>query len=296
MTPPMPAGRARLPAVCLLVLAAAGWGLPSPVRAQGSADRGPSLDRVETVLDSGRVEEARAALDRWFRQRSGGAPAADRARAHLLRARLASEPAAARREYTRVALEGGRHGARARLRLAQLDLAQGRLEPALEELELLRADYPGTPLAAESWLWTGRVHQDGGRAGEACRAYRQAVTTAGRVDRPELRRTADQALDSCAGEGDGRAGAAGDGEDAQTGSFAVQLGAFSTEAAARALRERLGAAGVDARVVRSPDDGLHRVRAGRFPRRAAAEARSTELEEQGFRAIVVRIGASGDGS
>jgi tetratricopeptide (TPR) repeat protein len=268
-------------------------GLPYGVAAQQGSDGPVTLDRVETALDSGQVEGARAALDEWFRRRAGRAPAPDRARAHLLRARLAEDPAAARREYTRVALEGGPHGARARLRLAQLDLAQGRLEQALEELGLLRADYPATPLAAESWLWTGRVQEQAERADRACSAYRRALTSARALGRPELRRAAGEALAGC---GEGRGGAPPAEVAREDARFVVQLGAFSTRAAAEELRGRLAEAGVEARITdRNDGDGLYRVRAGRFRERREAEARATELEERGFRAIAVRIAASGDG-
>lgn len=303
--PPDPSGTAagvaagagrlrRLPATAgalalsLLVLAA-------PARGQ-ERRAGAALDSVKAALDSGRVEAARTALQRWTRTRAPEASPRQRARARLLRARLAEDADVARREYARVALEGGPEGARARLRLAQLRLARGQHGRALEELDVLRADYPGRPPAAEAWLWTGRVREATGEEEAACRAYRRAEETALAVSAPSVGEAAGEALAGCGAGDGGRPGDAGPGGDGDAAAFAVQLGAFSTRQAALELRDRLGEAGFEARVL-SPagGGGLHRVRVGAADDREGAEALAGRLERRGFDAIVVSSGSTEDG-
>ncbi|HYO79553.1 MAG TPA: SPOR domain-containing protein, partial [Thermoanaerobaculia bacterium] len=67
--------------------------------------------------------------------------------------------------------------------------------------------------------------------------------------------------------------------------FFVQAGAFSVEANARALHERLTAIGQRSSVDRG--DGLYRVRIGPFTTRDAAVEARTALETRGMSAIIV---------
>jgi DedD protein len=66
--------------------------------------------------------------------------------------------------------------------------------------------------------------------------------------------------------------------------FIVQVGAFSVEANARSLQERLAAIGQSAHIVR---DDLYRVRLGPFPTRDQAVAARSALEANGLSAIIV---------
>lgn len=287
-----------------VALAGAGFGTPGPAPAQEPAatSSGPAaaaLDSIEAAADSGRVEAARAALGRWMERRLGDAPPPLRARARLLQGRLAGDPDEARRAYALVAVEGGVTGARARLRLAQLHLAEGRYERALEELATVRADAPGSSLEAEAWLWTGRVREAEGEGGIACEAYRRASETAGSGG-AGLREAISSALSACR-RGDGtparRSSRPGDEGAGEGRRFVVQLGAFSMRESAQDLHRRLEEAGFDARVTeRDPGDALIRVRAGGFEREAGAEELASRLENAGFDAIVVEIGPSGDES
>lgn len=265
-----------------LVLAAAVHGVAAgPARAQEQA---PGLARAEAAADSGATEEARRLLARWRESGAGSADRAASARARLLAARLASDPDSARNLYVRLAVEGPpEFAARARLRLAQLRLAEGRPDRAIEDLERLRADVPGGPLAAESWLWTGRARQLAGDRAGACDAYRTAARA---VQGEALRAEAEEALDGC-----GLVGAPGTGPV-----WSVQLGAFSDASAAEALRRQAERAGHSARVLPAGEDGLHRVRSGRWGSRADAEAAAGRLEAQGFHVLVVEVESSEEGS
>lgn len=301
-TPASSTGRApRTPfpswegAIVFLAVAILFVGFPLPAAAQsssGSEGSSGSLEAAEAAADSGRVERARELLDAWLAAREGSAPSGRVDRARFLEARLAADPDSARRLYARLAVEAGSEvGGRARLRLAQLRLAGGQTAAALGDLELVRADHPGSPAAAESWLWTGRAHRAGGDSAAACRAYGRAERSAARAGLADLRRRAEEARAGCtgsAGAGDVARGAAPEPR------WVVQLGAFSDDAAAERLRGRAEEAGFQTRVVTGGEQGLHRVRVGRFADRAAAEAVVRRLEERGFRALVVDAGGSAD--
>lgn len=267
---------------------------PLPAAAQSSSSA--SLDAAVAAADSGAVERARELLDAWIATRQSEASPEQRDRARFLEARLTQDPDSARQLYTRLAVEAGSEvGARARLRLAQLRLARGETEAALADLEFVRADFPGSPAAAESWLWTGRTHRAAGAGEAACRAFARAERAAAGAGTSDLRREAEQARAACEG-GPVAAGGGGTGDGGAGGRWVVQLGAFRDREAAEGLRERAEEAGFQARVVAGPDDrGLHRVRVGRFRDRSAAEAVVRRLHERGFRALIAEVAATDDG-
>lgn len=274
--------RARLTPLAILAALVAAGAAPTSADAQAEDS---TLEAIEAAADSGRVAEARGLLERWRRGRGAGDPGSGRAR--LLAARLAADPDSARRLYAGLAVEGGPGvAAEARIRLAQLRLAEGRPERALEDLELLRADHPGHPLEAESWLWTGHARRLAGEAGGACEAYRAAV---GAAEGAGLRERAEAALTRCRGE-------AGEAPAAATSAWSVQLGAFGDAEAARALAEQAEAVGFSARVLAPGDDGLRRVRTGRWGSRADAEAAARRLADAGFRVLVVELDSLEEGA
>lgn len=271
------------------------WPFPAVAQASSSG----SLEVAEAAADSGHVERARELLDAWIATREGDAPSDRWERARFLEARLAEDPDSARRLYARLAVESGSEiGARARLRLAQLRLARGEAEAALGDLELVRADFPGSPAAAESWLWTGRARQASGAPGAACRAFDRAGRAADGAGLADLRRRAEDARSACRGRDGETATAEATTPEGETpaGRWVVQLGAFRDPSAAEELRERAEEAGFQARVVTTADDRrLHRVRVGRFGGRTAAEAVARRLENRGFRALIVATAGTEDG-
>lgn len=280
-------------AVTALLLGVLVAGAPGRTLAQ---ERGASalLDSLETALDSGRVEGARRALDRWLDRHTGSASSADVARARYLRGRAARDPEVAQTEYLLVAMDtDSDYAPLARFRLAQLRLARERYGRAEKDLELLRDDYPGHALVPASWLWTGRVRERRGDEEGACRAYRHAASTAEAGDEAEVLRRAREAVRAC---DEGRLAERGrrpvadeGGEDPRTraGPLTVQIGAFGSREAASRLRGRAREAGFEARVVGpSPVDGLYRVRVGRFEGPDPAERAAKGLRDAGFSAIV----------
>lgn len=281
-------------AVALLGLAVL---VGAPASAAGQSSSTPSLEAAVAAADSGAVERAREMLDAWIATRQGSATADQRDRARFLEARLAQDPDSARRLYARLAVEASSEiGARARLRLAQLRLARGETDAALGDLELVRADFPGSPAAAESWLWTGRAHRAAGAPAAACRAFGRAERAAAGAGLGELRREAEASRAACDGDGPAAGEPAGEAGAAGT-RWVVQLGAFRDRSAAEDLRERAEEAGFQARIVTGGDPpGLHRVRVGRFGDRAAAEAVARRLEERGFRALIAESAGTEGGS
>ncbi|MDP2471583.1 MAG: SPOR domain-containing protein [Candidatus Palauibacterales bacterium] len=240
---------------------------------------GSTLDAVERAADLGQTDEARRLLDDWFASSGAAVRTTDVQRARFLRARLTADLDSARVDYLWVAVRGGdRYGAAARLRLAQLYVAEGRLDRAAEDLTRMRADFPGSPLVFDSWLWTGNVRSATGDRAGACAAWETAASlqsAAARSDRDLVL----SALEGCRGSG---------GEARTAESFSVQLGAFSARATAEDLRNRVVASGQTARVLEPTEaGGLYRVRSGRFAGREEAARHAVRLSEAGFESIVV---------
>jgi len=238
------------------------------------------LDSVERAADLGQTQEARQLLAGWFASPGATDRQADVERARFLRARLTSDLDSARVDYLWVAVRGDeRYGAAARLRLAQMYLAEGRLDRAEEDLARMRADFPGNPLTLASWLWTGNVRSAAGDVPGACAAWETAASLQGSPATQSDRDLVRSALEGCRNPGD---------VAVATESFSVQLGAFSSRETAEEVRNRVVASGRTARVVDpSEPGGLYRVRSGRFAGREEAARHAVDLAEAGFESIVV---------
>lgn len=262
----------------------------SPLHAQSA---GPGdLDAVAAAADSGELERARRMLERWRAERASSAGLDQLRRSSFLAARLSEHADSARALYARLAVEDdGELGARARIRLAQLHLASGEPDPALRQLELVRADFPGHALAMESWLWSGRARLAAGDTAAACAALRRAARGGSGLADRAARASSGCGLgppsDSVRIAGAGGSEAGQEREAAQ--GWAVQLGAFSDRASAVQLLRRARDGGWDARRVPPwSEAGLHRVRVGRWDDRSTAEEAARALQEAGFRVLVVR--------
>jgi tetratricopeptide (TPR) repeat protein len=241
---------------------------------------GGGLDAVATAADGGDLEAARNLLGVWFGSPQATDAGADVPRARYLRARLARDLDSAEVDYLWVAIRGGEpYGPLARLRLAQLRVALGDPGRAEEDLERLRADFPGSPQILSSWLWTGNGRAAAGNPAGACEAWERALRLPPRPESASDRRLAESALARCGPEGE---------QYGASETFTVQLGAFLSRGTAVELRNRVAATGVAARLIEPLDSsGLYRVRSGRFMRREEAARHAVELASAGFEAIVV---------
>lgn len=248
--------------------------IASPLGAQGTSGTAAALDSIEAAADRGEVDAAREALVALLDSGAGGRSA----RLDFLAGRLAPDPDSAKVAFLRAAIDGdGEYAARARLRLAQLELARGDHERSAEHLGRLRTDDPGGPLVPISWVWSARVAEQAGDVGAACAAWSEALSSlpAGDPAADEARQGRSRCEESARQPG-------------EVETFTVQLGAFGSEDAALRLRD--GAADVGAAVrVEGPSGAVrvYRVRSGRFGSRQDAERLADRFRARGFEAIVV---------
>jgi len=256
---------------CAAVVAPAitlGCAAGGAVRAQSPATS--DLSRLEAAIDAGALVGVRAELDRWLSASSTASPE-DLGRARFLRARVLSDADSSRNEYLAVALDGrSSFGARAWLRLAQLDLTRAEPARALEDLERLRADYPRSPVIAAAWYWTGRAEESGGGLDAACAAFGRALDTARSSGDSVTEEHAGLAAAVCFPRGL---------------RFTLQIGAFSDASAADALARTAGEAGFSPRIIR--EGGLAKVRVGWFGSPDAARLLEQRLRARGFSVAVV---------
>jgi hypothetical protein len=258
-------------AAALVLLAVAQLCFPHAARAQRDS---VTLDRVDALVVSGRADDARAALTQWWavggRGPMVGARRAELQRGLWLRGVLTVDPAQAALDFQRLVVEfpGGAWTDQALLRLARIADARGERTRAREQLTALLRDYPASAHRAEAERMLAAVE-----AG-APPPSATAVTSAARARaRPAADTAADAAATSAAAP-------------APTGGWTVQIGAFANPVRARALRDELVAAGIDARLVTVRPSPLLRVRAGRFADEDQAQALRRGLAARGYDATV----------
>lgn len=238
----------------------------------------PSLDLVEAHLERGEYAEARAAIGAWWNDPAADRASGDeRARALLLRARLATEFADAIDDYLTIAFNhpSSPQAPVALLRLGQGFMAAGEPDRAAVYFERLIHDHPRDPDRELAQRGLARARE---AAGTSAVVQRDAADATGRAETP--------AAATRPSTGGAAAPAT---ERAAEGRYAVQAGAFRERAGANALAERLRGAGFEARIVALEGNALLRVRVGRFADAAAAEALVQHLRAAGFEALVVRI-------
>lgn len=298
-------------ATALVAAVALGLAVAVPTGAQtGASDSG--LDRVEALVASAEYDEARAALSTWWDSReaatvSGG----ERARALMLRARLASDAAAAEADYLAIVLgyPVSSHAPQALLRLGQALLATGEPARAAAYLQQLIVDHPGRPERTTGLLWLARARAATRQFAAACHAAREGLRDGDDADLVAMLRTEESAACTEARErpvagtprgvqarppaaetrpADPPVTEARPAEPpAPAGRFAVQLGAFRNQPGVDALMARLREAGHEPRAVLVPANDLVRVRVGRFQDRAEATRLLARIRGHGFDAILV---------
>lgn len=241
----------------LVLLSTVLLGLPAGASSQSP----PTLDEVEQLERSGRTEEARQVLLRWWDDQYSEAPRLDVQRGLWLRARLTVDPGQASLDYRRLVVEypGGPYADLALLRLAQGAFALGDSASARQSFERLQRDYAGSAVAREAAAWW---------------TDRGPLPTA--PARPPEPPTVPQAPPDVAPDSQ------------ELPLLAVQLGAFSVREGAESILRAARQAGFSGRIVRLAGDGLYRVRVGRFASSAEAAETLGRLQELGFAAALVR--------
>jgi hypothetical protein len=167
------------------------------------------------------------------------------------------------------------------LRMSQMAFAEGQLRAAIRSADRILLDYPFSDILAEAAYWSGRAHLELGEQEEGCPLLRRAVEAA--EDNFEVENQARYMLQRCPSSD-----APADSVRRETPStqqrgggtfYSVQVAAVQSAAAADELMQRLFREGYESHVVRD-EDGLLKVRVGRFPRRGDAEALLGELRSK----------------
>jgi hypothetical protein len=219
------------------------------------------LDQVESLVDDSRYGEAREVLEAWWEGHDGVPPRTELARGLWYRALLTVDPSLAEMDYRRLVVEfpSGEKADEALLRLAQGAELVGDDAAVARYLQILLQDYPGSPHQAEARALRERIldvdREEGGPNAEAEPA-----------PVPEAERAPER--------------------EALSGSYAVQLGAFSSREAAERVVERAREEGFEPRVVRTPGSDVLRVRVGAFEDRSDAEDLARTLSERGFETLI----------
>lgn len=182
------------------------------------------------------------------------------------------------------------------LRLAQMDYAANNPAGTARQVDRIRSDYPSSPLLPVAAFWGARAYFDLKNSDAACRWLAFGLERVG--DDIELAnqlkfyhgrcarnpaRTDSAAMDTMAREAapppPSPPPPARDTLAPGQRGFAVQVAAVQSAATADQLVKRLKAAGHEARVLKG-DDGLLRVRVGRFPDRASALAAAQKMKSR----------------
>jgi hypothetical protein len=241
-----------------------------------TAQESPAARQAAALAAEGRGDSARGLLNRVLASTRAGEPAY--VEALYWRGRLAASGDSAEHDMRRVAIEfsSSPWADDALLQLSHLALAAANPAAGYDMAMRLRSDYPGSGLRPQAALAAARAAFETGEPRAACalldsaRAeaaadiefgnqvlYYRARCREGRPVAPAVARavTPDTARPAATPGGSTVHG--------RRASFDVQVLAARTDAAAEQAVQRLGQAGLRARIVRG-DDGLRRVRLGPF--------------------------------
>ncbi len=278
------------------------WGLIAVVAATvtgavpGAAQQRDSLvQQVERLVNAGDRSAALALAADALTIRTIGTDGY--VEALYARAYATSEAIDAERDYLRVAIEyplSARAEAAMR-RVADFKVARGDRAGARRFYERLSTEYVGSPQAARSMYWAGRLALDDGEPQSGCGYLSRAEDRVGRED-VELSNQIKYLLTRCGQVGNAAQApppaspppidSARPTQPAVEGNgFTVQIAAYSRKADADALHRRLKARGFDVRVTgsRAP----YRVRIGRYDTKADATAALGRMRGYNVRGIVV---------
>jgi hypothetical protein len=258
-----------------------------------SQDVDSVLARVERLAVAGDRSSARSLTDSLVAALDPGSPRV--ADVLFWRAQTAPNAADAERDYLRIAVEHpfATRAPDALLALAQLEFARGDRTAARRRFDRVLRDYPRGKHVPRASLWSGRLAIEEREYEAGCATLNSARSLVGTED-IELGNQFDYFIAQCE-----RArpappdpvattdtGAPKDAPPAITGpQFSVQIAAYRTRRDAAALETRLKGRGFDARIVDSPT--LYRVRVGRYPSRAAANAALIRMQASGLKGMVV---------
>ena len=157
------------------------------------------------------------------------------------------------------------------LRITQLMFAARDLPAAQRAADRLLSDYPLSDVRAAAAYWSGRIRLEQGQIADACPFLRQAESAAG--EDVELANRARYYLQRCS-----PADSVGAAPASPRTTYTVQIAAVANAAGADEVMQRAHTAGFQSRVVR--EDGLFKVRVGRFRTRAEAQQAQSDLRRK----------------
>jgi cell division septation protein DedD len=255
--------------------------LPQPTAAQHA-----TLDRADSLLRAGQIDQARSTLEQWQKTNvSGAAASSNQARATYLKARLATRADSAEDAYLTVALSHAtsRYAPESLLRLGQARMASGDAIQAIVYLQRLITDYPRSEQRPLGALWLARAQIAAHRSQAACVTINSALQRQQTDSETTALLRAEQSA-ACTRAVTAPAVVA----PSPAPRFAIQVGAFRERARARALAHQIEKAGFEeVRVATVPENALLRVRIGRYDSAAVAAATIAKLKAAGFSAVVV---------
>jgi tetratricopeptide (TPR) repeat protein len=166
------------------------------------------------------------------------------------------------------------------LRMAELRFASGELAAAARSAERILLDYPFSDVLPKAAYWAGRAYLELGDAERGCPLLQRAGENAG--NDIELGNRSRYYLQRCPGMGATTDSAVHRRDQGQPGTrtfFSVQVAAVSSVAAANEMMQALHDQGYESHVVRD-EDGLFKIRVGRFADRSEAQSLVAELKSK----------------
>lgn len=246
----------------------------SAAAAQSQFD--PRLQAAIDLAQSGRADSARTIVQQLLATLSPQDSVYPQA-LYVQGGMLAPDAATAARSLQRVVVEYGSSpwADDALLRLSQLNEAQNDPAAAIQQVERLRRDYPGSPLLARAEFVAARAAFDLRDVPRACGYLNDAQAAAG--DDVELRNQIAFYAPRCPSPSVAAAAPDTAAPPAGPPRYAVQVLAGKSVPEVDALLSRLKGLGFDARVVRDTS-GYLKVRVGRFATRDAAQRELARLK------------------
>jgi hypothetical protein len=267
-----------------------------------SGQQDSSMRVAVRLVTEGRGDSARALV----RRRLAAVSTSDTSYAEVLYTAgvVASNPDSALRYLRRTTIEYSQSSwaDKALLRIAQLSFASGDAATTFSSAERVITDYPFSPVRAQAAYWAGRAQIDLGNLPIACRYLKQAADSsaddvetanrarfyvqrcanlaAGTAKKDSVRRDSTPAAPPptaktpVAGKTPAPAAAA---TVAKT--WAVQVAAVRSAAAADQSMQILKSAGFEPRVTRD-SDGFFKVRAGSFKTKAEAQKLAADIKRK----------------
>ena len=227
----------------------------------------PELLMAVQLASEGQADSARAII----RRRLATTPASNSLYPEILYAagRVAGNADSAMLYLRRVSIEFSRSkwADQALLRLAQLAFATGDLTVARRAAERIVEDYPNSRVVADAAFWAGRAYFEQGDLEGGCRYLAHAEAAA--TQNVELANRIRYYRQRCAAFAEVRDSTARDTSQPNLTVYSLQVAAVGNAMAADKVMRQLAADGFETHIV--TEDGLFKVRVGRFATRGEAE-------------------------